>query len=41
MDKLIQAYLDAEKEALKNDPWKGYCAHDGCRYGLEGAFIET
>ncbi len=95
MNKLIQAYLDAEKEALRayvsaivaaeaaelaqlpaklrpaepkdivvgniiwyptweermwnrvdevirpNDPWKAYCAHDGCRYGLEGACIET
>ena len=23
-----------------NDNWKAYCAHDGCRYGLEGAFVE-
>ena len=23
-----------------NDPWKAYCAEDGCRYGLDGAFIE-
>lgn len=24
-----------------SDPWKGYSAHDGCRYGLDGAFVET
>lgn len=24
-----------------SDPWKAYCAHDGCRYGLEGAFVEV
>ena len=23
-----------------NDQWKAYCAHDGCRYGLDGAFVE-
>jgi hypothetical protein len=23
-----------------SDPWKAYCAHDGCRYGLDGAFVE-
>jgi hypothetical protein len=22
------------------DPWKAYSSHDGCRYGLEGAFVE-
>jgi len=21
--------------------WKAFCAHDGCRYGLRGAFVET
>ena len=24
-----------------NDQWKAYCAHDGCRYGLDGAFVEA
>ena len=24
-----------------SDPWKAYCAHDGCRYGLEGAHVEV
>lgn len=23
-----------------SDPWKAYCANDGCRYGLDGAFVE-
>lgn len=23
------------------DPWKAYTAHDGCRYGLDGAFVEV
>lgn len=23
-----------------DDPWKAYTAQDGCRYGLEGAFVE-
>lgn len=23
-----------------NDPWKAFCGHDGCRYGLEGAMVE-
>ena len=23
------------------DPCKAYCADDGCRYGLEGAFVEA
>jgi len=22
------------------DPFKAYCADDGCRYGLDGAFVE-
>lgn len=24
-----------------NDDWKAYTAHDGSRYGLYGAFVET
>ena len=24
-----------------NDQWKAFCAHDGCRYGLNGAMIEV
>ena len=29
------------KEVLRpSDDWKAYCAHDGGRYGLEGAFVE-
>ena len=28
-------------EVLKPaDAYKAYCAHDGCRYGLYGAFVE-
>ena len=23
------------------DPYKAYTAHDGCRYGLDGAFVEV
>lgn len=43
---------DGEDEALPywklvgevlrpNDEWKTYCAEDGCRYGLDGAFVEV
>jgi hypothetical protein len=29
------------EEVLRpSDEWKAYCSHDGCRYGLDGAFIE-
>lgn len=24
-----------------NDMWKAYTAHDGCRYGLDGAMIDV
>jgi len=24
-----------------DDPWKAYCADDGCRYGLENAWVEV
>lgn len=24
-----------------SDPWKAYCALDGCRYGLDGAMVES
>jgi hypothetical protein len=24
-----------------DDQWKAYCADDGCRYGLDGAFVEV
>lgn len=24
-----------------NDPWKAFCAEDGCRYGLDGAYVEV
>ncbi len=24
-----------------NDNWKAYTAHDGCRYGLDDAFVEV
>jgi hypothetical protein len=23
-----------------NDDFKAYCSHDGCRHGLDGAFVE-
>jgi len=23
-----------------DDPWKAFCADDGCRYGLDGCFIK-
>lgn len=23
-----------------SDPWKAFCADDGCRYGLDGCFIK-
>jgi hypothetical protein len=23
------------------DAWKAYCADDGCRYGLNGAYVES
>ena len=30
------------EEVLRaSDDWKAYCAQDGCRYGLDGAFIEV
>jgi len=29
-----------DKVLRPNDPFKAYCAHDGCRYGLDGAFVE-
>jgi len=29
-------------EVMKpDDAWKGYVSHDGCRYGLRGAFVEV
>lgn len=29
------------EEVLRpNDQWKAYDAHDGCMYGLDGAFVE-
>jgi len=24
-----------------SDPWKAYCADDGCRYGLDDAWVEV
>lgn len=34
-------YWNIVCEVLRpNDPFKAYCADDGCRYGLDGAFIE-
>ena len=24
-----------------DDKWKAFCSHDGCRYGLDGAMVET
>lgn len=24
-----------------DDPWKAYTSDDGCRYGLDGAFVEA
>jgi len=30
------------EEVLRpDDNWKAYCAQDGCRYGLDGAFVEA
>ncbi len=29
-----------EEVRYPNDDWKAYCSHDGCRYGLHGAFVE-
>lgn len=29
-----------DKVLHPNDPFKAYCADDGCRYGLDCAFIE-
>lgn len=30
------------EEVLRpSDDWKAYCAQDGCRYGLDGAFVEA
>lgn len=30
-------------EEVRNpsDDWKAYTGHDGCRYGLDGAFVEV
>ncbi len=29
-------------EVLKpHSDWKAYCAQDGCRYGLDGAYVEV
>ncbi len=34
-------YCRVVEEVLHpNDPWKAYCADDGCRYGLDGAMVE-
>lgn len=36
------AYWKYVPEVLRpDDPWKAYCADDGCRYGLKGAFVEA
>ena len=29
-----------EEVLYPSDPWKAYCAEDGCRYGLCGAYVE-
>ena len=30
------------EEVMKpDDPFKAYCAEDGCRYGLDGAFVRA
>lgn len=29
------------QEVLRpSDQWEAYCSHDGCRYGLYGAYVE-
>lgn len=30
-----------EDVLLPNDLWKAFTAHDGCRYGLDGAMVEV
>lgn len=33
-------YWNVVEEVLRpSDPFKAYCADDGCRYGLDGAYI--
>ena len=33
-------WLVVEDVYYPSDRWKAYCANDGCRYGLDGAFVE-
>ncbi len=34
-------WLMVEEVLRPSDPYKAYIAHDGCRYGLDGAFVEV
>lgn len=33
-------WLIVDEVLHPNDNWKAFCADDGCRYGLDGAFVE-
>lgn len=34
-------FLIVDDVLRPNDPWKAFTAHDGCRYGLDGAMVEV
>ncbi len=34
-------WLMVDEVLRPSDPYKAYIAHDGCRYGLDGAFVEV
>lgn len=40
VSELSRGWAIVEEVYRPGDPWKAYCAHDGCRYGLDGAFVE-
>jgi hypothetical protein len=40
MDNGLNIHVKIIHEVLHpDDPWKAYCANDGCRYGLEDAYV--
>jgi hypothetical protein len=39
-DDALRVWNFVEEVHKPDDPYTGYTAHDGCRYGIEGAFIE-
>jgi len=37
----VRSWRRVEEVYYPSDQWKAYCADCGCRYGLDGAFVEV